>query len=441
MAYHIYDKDVKQKLGEKLYQRVLDAVKSDKIDDRKIHDFASAWSPTIRGNHIKRTREKQIKSDIYEMKQVLSDCYADFMYDMSQKDAQERVIDILESDCDLKSLNLRQTPDSPVGEFVEESNSSSSEDGARRQRTRTTVYNKNGDVIKTYTKRRSKSVSGGSTHRQRETYRRWVESYGDEDVFKTNQRRRSHSGKRSKVGSEQKRNPEKKTSEELKELFEEFKRVEFLCDDPAQNFVVHMKDIFWCQRVLSDAKKAMKANSQLSDVKHIMDKIIDLREKRDKILKTVSYNRGHGEMCKCVLDFYEIHKELTKWIDRWEFKTLQGKNCENDLDLQIQLLDSLRSARKEKDGEHLFEKLKAVSYSVSQIITNDDSFDNIQNVMRKNEERYNTVKADILKTTLSLEDGTSNKRHKQSYFAMDMEENQMSISFMNYQYCKLSCKQ
>ena len=131
MSYYIYDKDVKQKLGEKLYQRILDAVQADKIDDQKIHDFAAAWSPTICGGHIKRTREKQIKSDIYEMKQILSDCYADFMYDMSPEDAQKRVIDILESDCDLKSLNLRPTLDSQIGEFVEESNSSSSEDGVR----------------------------------------------------------------------------------------------------------------------------------------------------------------------------------------------------------------------------------------------------------------------------------------------------------------------
>ena len=47
MSYYIYDKDVKQKLGEQLYQRILDAVKADKIDDQKIHEFAAAWSPDI----------------------------------------------------------------------------------------------------------------------------------------------------------------------------------------------------------------------------------------------------------------------------------------------------------------------------------------------------------------------------------------------------------
>ena len=88
--YYIYYKDVKQKLGEKLYQRILDAVKSDKINDQKIHDFAAAWSTDICGGHIKRTREKHIKSDIYEMREILSRCCAEFMYDMSPKDAQEK---------------------------------------------------------------------------------------------------------------------------------------------------------------------------------------------------------------------------------------------------------------------------------------------------------------------------------------------------------------
>ena len=144
-----------------------------------------------------------------------------------------------------------------------------------------------GSVIKTHTKRRSKSVSGGTTHRQREKLRRCDDSSGDDDVFKTKQRRRSHSGRRRKGGSKQKGNTGKEISEELKELFAEFKKVEHLFEDPMlcrSCKAVHMKDFLWCQRVLSDAKNAMKANSQTSDVEHIMDKIIVLGEKRDSVL-------------------------------------------------------------------------------------------------------------------------------------------------------------
>ena len=134
--------------------------------------------------------------------------------------------------------------------------------------------------------------------------------------------------------------------------------------------------------------------------------------KKESTANTFVGQRGRGGH-KEPAELYEVHKELTEWMDCCELKTLKGKTCENDLDLQTHL-DSIRSASTEKDGKHLLEQLKKDGYVVSQIVT-DDSSDNIQNVMRKAEERYNTVNADILKTALSLESKIRNKRRKRFF--------------------------
>ena len=73
-----FNEDLKRKLGYENYNRILDAVKSHKIDEKQMRDFAYSLGPNIGGSHARRMKHKG-ECDQYEIRQILCMFYRDEM--------------------------------------------------------------------------------------------------------------------------------------------------------------------------------------------------------------------------------------------------------------------------------------------------------------------------------------------------------------------------
>ena len=99
----LYDREVKEKLGEEVVKMILDAVESAEITKQKMEDIAQGLGPKVSGGHSRRN-----ESDSPEMRKILSDWYLDELYDMSGDEGVHKLVALLEGeDICLKPLALR----------------------------------------------------------------------------------------------------------------------------------------------------------------------------------------------------------------------------------------------------------------------------------------------------------------------------------------------
>jgi len=105
MEQPIKDSDVKRVLGENAYDAILNNVRSGNINGQKMTDIAAMLHPIVCGNTLRRRRESGAHSDDREMRRVLSDWYDREMFDMTRREALNKLVTVLENDnVDLKPL-------------------------------------------------------------------------------------------------------------------------------------------------------------------------------------------------------------------------------------------------------------------------------------------------------------------------------------------------
>ena len=97
------DKGVREIIGPKNVDFILEEVDDGTIDSQKMWDFADKLGPTIGGNHKRRVEKRP--SDQAEMRRILSDWYEEELYDMNQAEAVLVLADIFAHD-DIKLFPL-----------------------------------------------------------------------------------------------------------------------------------------------------------------------------------------------------------------------------------------------------------------------------------------------------------------------------------------------
>ena len=99
----LYDREVKEILGEEVVKMILDAVESAEITKQKMEDIAQGLGPKVSGGHSRRK-----ESDSTEMRKILSDWYLDELYGMTGGEGVLKLVALFESeDICLKPLALR----------------------------------------------------------------------------------------------------------------------------------------------------------------------------------------------------------------------------------------------------------------------------------------------------------------------------------------------
>ena len=86
MAKYLYDQEVQDRLGKNNYEQLMNAVRTNKINQCNMYDFARALGPVIGGNHGTRVAHGGI-CDFYEVRQILSDWYSEEMHGLTQEQA------------------------------------------------------------------------------------------------------------------------------------------------------------------------------------------------------------------------------------------------------------------------------------------------------------------------------------------------------------------
>ena len=89
----VYDRKVREKLGDTVLDLILDNVNQGIIDAQKMKDFAHKLSGSTFGKHKLRTERGNC--DEAEMREILSDWYNEEMYKIDSKAALDKIIGIL----------------------------------------------------------------------------------------------------------------------------------------------------------------------------------------------------------------------------------------------------------------------------------------------------------------------------------------------------------
>ena len=92
----IYDKEVKERLGDESWSVILESVNRGAIDAQKMKDIAQQMSPKVGGNHKRRMQAGM--NDQSEMREVLSGWWEEEMHDMDRNAVFDKLVTIFGSD-------------------------------------------------------------------------------------------------------------------------------------------------------------------------------------------------------------------------------------------------------------------------------------------------------------------------------------------------------
>ena len=101
------DQRVREIIGPKNVDFILEDVDEGTIDGQRMWDLAYKLGQTIGGNHKRRVEVERRPSDQAEMRRILSDWYEGELYDMNQAEAVLVLSDIFAHD-DIKLFPLAQ---------------------------------------------------------------------------------------------------------------------------------------------------------------------------------------------------------------------------------------------------------------------------------------------------------------------------------------------
>ena len=94
----LYDKEVKERLGDETYNAILEYVIKGQISNQKLTDFAQQLGQSISGN-----QSRWGKCDEAAMREVLSDWWNESLFELEQ----HKALDMLEKIFDTRPVFLR----------------------------------------------------------------------------------------------------------------------------------------------------------------------------------------------------------------------------------------------------------------------------------------------------------------------------------------------
>ena len=106
---------VKEKLGQKAWEILIEKTKDGTITSQHMKDLSQFLDSTVGGNHSRRVNDQKKSCDDFEMREILSDWWDQKLYKLDQSEALNKISDILNSpEVNLPSVASKLSPGSAM---------------------------------------------------------------------------------------------------------------------------------------------------------------------------------------------------------------------------------------------------------------------------------------------------------------------------------------
>ncbi|XP_023339664.1 dystonin isoform X21 [Eurytemora carolleeae] len=157
--------------------------------------------------------------------------------------------------------------------------------------------------------------------------------------------------------------------------------------------------------VLSNAKKVLRESAQTADTEQVREKMEDLKETMDTVIKLSSDRLNILESALPLAEhFYETHAELNEWLDDIEREVMNQMNPSMRPDQIARQQETVRSLMQSvQDHKPVVDRLNKTGGALLRLIVEDDSY-RVQDIIESDNQRYNNIKADLRERMQALED-------------------------------------
>jgi dystonin len=157
--------------------------------------------------------------------------------------------------------------------------------------------------------------------------------------------------------------------------------------------------------VLSNAKKVLREYAQTSETGQVKEKIEDLRETMEIVVKMSLERLSILEQALPLSEhFYETHNDLTQWLDEIEPEAMNQLLPAMRPDLIAKQQEINRSFMQSvQDHKSVLDRLNKTGGALLRLITGDDSY-RVQEIIEHDNQRYNALKAGLREMQQALDD-------------------------------------